>query len=120
MLQVGQRLGEFQLICPLGNGGMGQVYEAQQFNPLRRVALKVLGSSLVQNSDALHRFRREVEVLAELDHPSIVQIISAGQTDDGILYYTMKLIRGVSLAQLIRMASVPQSSTGAVSTVPRR
>jgi serine/threonine protein kinase len=103
MLQAAQRVGDFEIIRPLGRGGMGEVYEAQQFNPPRRVALKVLAPWLAQDETSLQRFRREVEVLANLDHPGIVPVIATGRTDDGIAFYAMKLIRGVALSELIRM-----------------
>jgi serine/threonine protein kinase len=112
MLQVHQRLGDFEILRLLGRGGMGEVYEAQQLNPSRRVALKVLAPWLAADEEALQRFWREAEVPARLDHPSIVRIISTGKTPDGIAYYTMHLVRGLSLAQLIREASEPSPAAG--------
>jgi hypothetical protein len=104
VLQPHQRLGDFEIVRPLGQGGMGQVYEAQQFNPPRRVALKVLAPWLAENADALERFWREAAVPAQLDHPGIVRIISTGKTEAGVAYYTMQLVRGISLAELVRRA----------------
>jgi serine/threonine protein kinase len=75
------------------------------------VALKVLAPWLAENEDALSRFRREVDVLAKLDHPGIVHVITTGRTKDGIAYYTMKLIRGISLSDLVREASQVQGGT---------
>jgi serine/threonine protein kinase len=114
MLQAHQRLGDFEVLRLLGKGGMGEVYEAQQRNPSRRVALKVLAPWLAADEEALQRFWREAEVPARLDHPSIVRIISTGKTPDGIAYYTMHLVRGLSLAQLIRQASEPPPGAGGV------
>ncbi len=108
MLQAKQRLGDFEIIRPLGRGGMGEVYEAQQLHPPRRVALKVLTPLLADSPEALDRFEREAAVPAQLDHPGIVRIISAGRTDEGVAYYTMQLVRGVSLSRLLReSASTP-------------
>jgi serine/threonine protein kinase len=104
MLQVHQRLGEFEILGLLGRGGMGEVYEAQQFSPSRRVALKVLAPWFCCDEAALRRFWREAEVPAQLDHPNIVRIISTGRTDDGTAYYTMQLVRGMSLAEMIHRA----------------
>ena len=101
MLQVHQRLGDFEILRLLGKGGMGEVYEAQQLNPRRRVALKVLAPWLSRDDDALRRFWREAEVPAQLDHPGIVRIIATGKTTDGQAYYTMQLVRGISLSRLI-------------------
>jgi serine/threonine protein kinase len=117
MLQATQRLDDFEIIRPLGKGGMGEVYEAQQLNPARRVALKVLAPWLAHQEEALERFRREVEVLANLDHPGIVHVISTGKTPDGLVYYTMNLVRGTSLSGLIAIASQPPTSLSGAPTV---
>src|SRR5262245_59635980 len=98
MLQARRRLGDFEIIRLLGRGGMGEVYEAQQWNPPRRVALKVLAPWLAEDEEILQRFWREAAVPAQLDHPSIVRIISTGKTDEGLAFFTMQLIRGLSLA----------------------
>jgi serine/threonine protein kinase len=114
MLQAHERLGDFRIIRLLGKGGMGEVYEALQSNPERPVALKVLAPWLANDEHALQRFWREAKVPAILDHPGIVRIISTGKTEDGVAYYTMHLVRGVSLAELIRRANAvaaPESPT---------
>jgi serine/threonine protein kinase len=112
MLRMYHQLGDFEIIRLLGKGGMGEVYEAQQLNPPRRVALKVLAPWLADNDEALERFWREAAVPAQLDHPGIVRIISSGKTPDGIAYYTMQLIRGLSLARLLQgSATTPQPET---------
>jgi serine/threonine protein kinase len=118
VLQLGKRLGDFEIIRLLGKGGMGEVYEARQLNPLRSVALKVLAPWLSQNPQALDRFWQEAAVPAQLDHPGIVRIISTGQTDDGTAFYTMHLVRGISLAALIKKSSQTLPSTAAVLTTP--
>jgi serine/threonine protein kinase len=89
MLQAAQRIGDFEIVRLLGKGGMGEVYEAQQLNPPRRVALKVLAPWLAQDEEALRRFEREAGVPAQLDHPGIVRIIVTGRTPDGLAFYTM-------------------------------
>jgi serine/threonine protein kinase len=114
MLQPGQRLGDFEIVRFLGKGGMGVVYEARQSHPPRPVALKVLADWLANDEAALQRFWREVEVLALLDHPGIVRIIASGRTPEGIAYYAMQLIRGVSLHQLIHW----NEDTRVAGTVP--
>lgn len=116
-LQPNKRLGEFQIVRFLGKGGMGQVYEAQQLNPSRPVALKVLAPWLAEDDEALERFWREAEVPARLDHPAIVRIISTGKAE-GIAYYAMNLVRGVSLADLIRRSRESRLDTADVPTTP--
>src|SRR5262249_23770073 len=116
MLQTHHRLGEFEIIRLLGKGGMGEVYEAQQDRPRRRVALKVLAPWLAQDEEFLARFWREAEVPAQLDHPGIVRIITTGQADE-IAYYTMHLVQGVSLAGMIR--ATRNLGTGTVTIMER-
>jgi serine/threonine protein kinase len=121
MLHTGQRLGDFEVIRLLGRGGMGEVYEAQQFDPPRRVALKVLAPRLADSDEVLRRFWRESDALARLDHPGIVRVLTRGRAADGTAYYTMQLIRGASLAQLLKEAggeppTVPQHTAAEVAT----
>ncbi|MBM4073244.1 MAG: serine/threonine protein kinase [Planctomycetes bacterium] len=101
MLQARQTIADFEIVRLLGKGGMGEVYEAEQKHPQRSVALKVLAPWLADDDDALQRFWREANVPAQLDHPGIVRIFSMGKID-GIAYYTMHLVRGVSLTEFIR------------------
>src|SRR6516164_1718272 len=112
MLKQCQRLGDFEIIRLLGRGGMGEVYEARQSNPERLVALKVPNAQLADDEQALERFWREAAVPANLDHHGIVRIISTGKTPEGIAYYAMHLVRGISLADLIEQAkTVPMPAT---------
>jgi serine/threonine protein kinase len=117
MLQVHERLGDFEIVRLLGKGGMGEVYEAIQFNPERRVALKVLASWLARDEEALQRFWREAKVPANLDHPGIVRIISTGKSPDGVAYYAMHLVRGISLADMIRRANAASGSDAATRSL---
>src|SRR5262245_44167404 len=110
MLQPRERLGDFEIIRLLGKGGMGEVYEAQQANPDRRVALKILKPWLAEDEEALARFQREIDVPAKLDHPGVVRIFTTGKTN-GHVYYVMQLVRGVSLAELVRKAGEPLPET---------
>jgi serine/threonine protein kinase len=92
---------ELKVLRLIGRGGMGEVYEAHQPSLDRSVAIKLLPHWLADDPEALERFRREAAVTARLDHPNIVPIYAFGQWGDR-WYYTMKLVRGVSLAELIR------------------
>src|SRR5437899_3008822 len=98
MLELKTHVGEFEIIRLLGKGGMGEVYQARQAHPERHVALKVLAPWLAENSEALERFWREAEVPAQLDHPAIVRIFSTGKCN-GIAYYSMQLVQGISLSK---------------------
>src|ERR1051326_8623374 len=92
-------IGRYRVRRLIGEGGMGAVYEAEQDQPRRTVALKVLKSAWAA-PDLLRRFARESEVLGRLQHPNIAQVYEAGraQTDLGPQpYFAMEFIRGVSL-----------------------
>ncbi len=91
-----ERIGPYRIVARLGAGGMGVVYEAEQDEPRRRVALKVVRAGLV-GPEYLGRFRREAQVLARLNHPGIAQIYAAGtaETAEGQQpYFAMELVRG--------------------------
>jgi serine/threonine protein kinase len=95
-----QRLGEFRLIERLGTGGMGVVYLAEQTSLHRTVALKLIRPEQLYFANARERFRREIDAIARLQHPSIVPIFATGE-EGGIPYYAMEHVRGVSLAHVI-------------------
>ncbi len=95
------RIGSFEILRELGRGGMGIVYEAQQEEPLRRVALKVIHPGLISRS-LLRRFRQETRALAQLRHPGIAQIYEAGTSLGGEgaasrPYFVMELVEGPTL-----------------------
>lgn len=96
-------IGPFRIVRILGRGGMGTVYEAEQHNPRRPVALKVIDSA-VPRRELIARFEHESAVLARLQHPGIAQIYDAGSvpSDHGpIPYFAMELIRGVPLNRFV-------------------
>src|SRR5580658_5843638 len=73
-LTGGDRLGPYEIIAPIGAGGMGEVYRAKDTKLKREVALKILPDSFASEPDRLARFEREAKVLASLNHPNIAQI----------------------------------------------
>lgn len=91
----------YEIVVLIGRGGMGEVYAARDLRLNREVALKVLAQEWAE-SEAIRRFRAEVEVTTRLDHPGIVPVFDVGAFPDGRVYYTMKLVEGKTLAQ--RMA----------------
>ncbi len=91
---------DYELLGLLGSGGFGRVYRVRDLHLEREVALKVLHPSLTQDPEVVERFRREAQLAAQLSHPNIVNIFDiAGRS--GLLWYTMELINGPSLAQLV-------------------
>jgi len=109
-----EQLGEFRLIEPLGRGGMGVVYRAEQSSLGREVALKVLRPDRLFFEGAHERFRREVEAIAGLQHPGIVPVYSVGE-DQGIPYFAMERIAGATLAEVLEELAgrAPEELTGA-------
>jgi eukaryotic-like serine/threonine-protein kinase len=94
-------IGGFKVLSVLGRGGMGVVYEAQQSDPERRVALKVLRGGRLADEMQLRLFRREAQTLARLIHPNIAPLYEAGRTDEGLSFFTMELVRGEPLDQYV-------------------
>jgi non-specific serine/threonine protein kinase/serine/threonine-protein kinase len=99
-------IGRYRILRIIGVGGMGVVYEAEQDNPRRTVALKVINSALASRS-MLRRFEHEAQVLGRLQHPGIAQIFEAGTFNTGAgdqPYFAMELVRGSPLNEYIRGA----------------
>lgn len=99
-LRAGDRVGDYTIEEPLGEGAMGVVYRGAGPDG-RRVAIKVLGSGAASQPEALARFRREARVTSELGHPNIVAALSAGETAEGSPYLVMELLEGEDLATLL-------------------
>jgi len=97
---AGQVLSHYRLVSPLGAGGMGEVWLAEDTTLKRKVALKVLPAGVASEPDRLARFQREAEAVAALSHPNIVTIHSIEQDGD-IRFLTMELIEGQSLDKAI-------------------
>jgi serine/threonine-protein kinase len=91
---------DYELLALLGTGGFGRVYRVRDLHLERLVALKVLHPALTQDPEVIERFRREAQLAARLNHPNIVNIYDIGGRF-GLLWYTMELIDGPSLAQLV-------------------
>jgi serine/threonine-protein kinase len=99
--QPGDRIGGFQLEKELGRGGMGVVYKAHELSLNRKVALKIISERLADDEEFLSRFRREAQVIARLDHPNIVRILSYGEAD-GLSYFAMEYISGGDLGRMLQ------------------
>src|SRR6266536_3724428 len=95
-LSAGTRLGPYEILAPLGAGGMGEVYRARDSKLKRDVAIKVLPQSLAADPEALARFEREALAVAALSHPNILSIFDFG-AQEGISYAVMELLEGGTL-----------------------
>ncbi len=103
---VGQTVSRYRIVDKLGEGGMGEVYLAEDLDLDRSVALKVLPPDLSEDPDRIERFEREAKALAALNHPNIVTIYSVERSED-LRFVTMELVRGQTLEDLI-----PESELG--------
>jgi len=105
-LAAGTRLGPYEILSPLGAGGMGEVYRARDERLKREVAIKVLPSSVAGDPDALARFEREALAVAALSHPNILAIFDFG-TQDGTAYAVTELLEGETLSAKLASGPIP-------------
>src|SRR3984893_2625731 len=106
-LTSGTRLGSYEVVAPIGAGGMGEVYQAHDTKLGRDVAIKVLPEAFAHDPERLSRFQREAEMLASLNHPNIATIHGFEQSG-GTSYLVMELVSGETLADRIkREGAVP-------------
>jgi len=91
--------GRFEVRAALGQGGMGTVYRGWQITVDREIAIKVIHSKLASDRIAVKRFLREARLSSRLNQPNIVNVYDFGQTEDGILYIAMELLRGHTLGR---------------------
>ena len=103
---IGRTLSHFKITAKLGEGGMGEVYRAEDTKLKREVALKILPPEFAGSQERLERFQREAETLATLDHPNIVTIYSVEEAQ-GVHFLTMQLVQGKRLAELIPRDGMP-------------
>jgi len=101
-LAAGSRQGPYEILAPIGAGGMGEVYRARDSKLKRDVALKVLPAAFASDPDRMARFRREAELLASLNHPNIATIY--GFQDNALV---MELIDGLTLSDRVMDRAIP-------------
>ena len=99
-LGVGTRLGPYEILAPLGAGGMGEVYRAKDTKLSREVAIKVLPSDLSADPRRLERFEKEARTASALNHPNIVTIYEIGLADS-TAFIAMELVAGKTLRELL-------------------
>src|SRR5512133_2064419 len=100
------RLGPYEILSPLGAGGMGEVYKARDTRLERDVAIKVLPAELAHNSQFKLRFEREAKTISQLNHPHICTLYDVGE-ENGISFLVMELVDGTSLADLVAKGPLP-------------
>src|SRR6266852_3058112 len=105
-LLPGVELGPYEILAPLGAGGMGEVYRARDTRLEREVAIKVLPEHLSHKPDARERFEREARAISSLSHPNICHRYDIGQ-QDGTSYLVMEYLEGETLANRLHKGSLP-------------
>jgi eukaryotic-like serine/threonine-protein kinase len=105
-LSAGSKLGPYEIVSPLGAGGMGEVYRARDTRLDRTVAIKVLNSALVASPDLKARFEREARTISQLNHPNICVLHDIGYDGD-VDFLVMEFIEGESLAERLKKGALP-------------
>jgi serine/threonine protein kinase len=103
---TGRQLGPYQVVAPLGEGGMASVYRAYQPSMEREVAIKILPRQYSQSPEYLARFKQEARLLARLQHPHVLPVFDFGESD-GYTYITMPLVAGGTLKDLMTSKPMP-------------
>src|SRR5262245_36776892 len=112
ILAAGAKLGRYEIVSPLGAGGMGEVYRARDTRLGREVALKLLAAPLSSQPDQRERFEREARAISQLAHPHICTLHDVG-SDGGVDFLVMELLQGQTLAE--RLAKGPLSPDEALA-----
>ena len=105
-LTAGTRLGHYDVTALLGEGGMGQVWQATDTQLNRQVALKILPDAFASDPDRLARFQREAQILASLNHPNIAAIYGIEEAE-GTRALVLELVEGPTLADRISQGPIP-------------
>ena len=105
-LSSGTRLGPYEILAPLGAGGMGEVYRARDTRLGREVAVKRIAPALARDAEVLARFEREARLLASLNHPHIAAIYDI-EEQDGVRFLVLELVEGQGLDELLASGPVP-------------
>jgi eukaryotic-like serine/threonine-protein kinase len=109
-LAPGAKLGPYEIVAPLGAGGMGEVYRAKDTRLGRDVALKILPESFAREADRLRRFEQEARAVAALNHPNILAVFDIGQ-QDGSPFLVSELLEGDTLRAALENGALPQRKT---------
>src|SRR5437899_342302 len=109
-LAAGSRLGPYEILSPLGAGGMGEVYRARDTRLDRTVAIKVLPTHLSSSPESRQRFEREAKTISQLSHPHICALHDVGREGD-TEYLVMEYLEGETVAERLRQGPLPLEQT---------
>ncbi|HSD72506.1 MAG TPA: protein kinase, partial [Thermoanaerobaculia bacterium] len=105
-LSAGTRLGPYELVAPVGAGGMGEVYRARDTRLERTVAVKVLPAHLSASAESRQRFEREAKTISQLSHPHICALYDVGN-QDGVEFLVMEYLEGETLSDRLLKSALP-------------
>src|ERR1700716_3054804 len=105
-LTAGTKLGPYEILAPLGAGGMGEVYRARDTRLDRTVAVKILPAALAADPQFRERFDREARAISQLTHPCICTVYDVGE-HDGTAFLVMELLLGGALADRLKRGALP-------------
>ena len=119
-LASGSKLGLYEIIAPIGAGGMGEVFRARDTRLNREVAIKVLPAAVAHDSERVARFRREAQILATLNHPNIAAIHGLEETSEAsgqpaVVALVMELVEGEDLAERLKRGAIPVDEAIAIA-----
>ena len=106
-LEPGFRLDAYEIVRPLGSGGMGEVWLATEVRLARKVALKVLPADLTRDPSRVQRFEQEARAASALNHPNVCTILALGETSEGQHYIAMEYVEGETLRQRLSRTALP-------------
>src|SRR5215470_17027248 len=106
VLAAGSKLGPYEILAPLGAGGMGEVYRARDTRLDRTVAIKVLPAELSANPERRQRFEREARIISSLNHPHICALYDIGH-QEGVDYLVLEYLEGEALAERLGRGPMP-------------
>ena len=105
-ISVGSRFGPYEIVAPLGAGGMGEVYRAKDTRLKREVAIKILSDQALLDPERQQRFQREAQAVSALNHPNILAVHDVG-SENGTSYMVSELVDGESLRQVVQKGPIP-------------
>src|SRR5215470_17828456 len=105
-VEAGSRLGPYEIVAPLGTGGMGEVWRARDARLSREVAIKMLPAEVASDASRLKRFEKEARSASALNHPNIVTIYDIGSSDS-IHWIAMEKVEGKTLRELLFGGALP-------------
>ncbi|MBU1240159.1 serine/threonine protein kinase [Myxococcota bacterium] len=103
---IGANIGNYEIVSRIGSGAMGMVFEGVHPQIGKRVAIKVLAPHLTHVKSITHRFIQEAKTINKIEHPNIIEIYDFGELDDGRYYYSMELLQGETLSELMKNRNI--------------